>query len=429
MPLSMEPSQWAEMLATNTVAAMQSRLTSQQKKVSTEQSALTALKTALSEFRTALKGFGSKGEVVKNIAKANAEGYVNLKADATASKGLYEVQVLETAAAQQQSFDKMTDQSVADATGTMTISVGDKDIDIDMNDIKTMSELRDAINKHPDNPGVTASLMKVNGETHMLMGSQKTGKENAFSISVSDASSFQDAITNKTVITEARDAEIAIGSLKITSSSNNFKDVIPGVEINVVQKTDPARPLIISVESDDAGTKEQAQKFVDAYNALQTKLDELTKSGSDKEGRGALAGDSGLRVLEQQMTSLLRKSVNGNKLSDFGIALDKEGKLEIDSEKFRDAVRDKPAALDALFGGADGMIKQMDKGLDSFLSTSSGSIKTRQESLDRKNTLLTTKADQIQQRYDTSYARYLQQFTRAQNAMSQMESTLGSFFG
>lgn len=428
MPLSMEPSQWAEMLATNTVAAMQSRLTSQQKKVSSEQNALTALKTALNDFRTALKGFGSSGSVVKNIAKANAEGYVNLKADAKASKGLYEVTVVKTAAAQQQSFQKLTDKDIEDATGTMTITVGDKDLDINMDGIKNMSELRDAINKHADNPGVTASLMKVNGETHMLLGSQKTGESNAFSISVSDDSSFKAAMEAKTVITDASNAEISIGGMKIVSDSNTFKDVIPGVEINVIQKTADNRPLIISVENDDSGTKEQAQKFVDAYNALQTKLDELTKSGSDKEGRGAMAGDSGLRVLEQQMTSLLRKSTNGNKLSDFGIALNKEGKLEIDSEKFSDAARDKPSSLDALFGGADGMIKQMDKGLDTFLSTSSGSIKTRQESLDRQNTLLTTKATQIQQRYDTSYARYLQQFNRAQNAMSQMESTLASFF-
>lgn len=429
MPLSMEPSQWAEMLATNTVAAMQARLTSQQKKVSAEQGALTALKTALGDFRTALKGFGRSGSVVKNIAKANAEGYVNLKADSTASKGLYEVQVKETAAAQQHSFEDMTDQSVADATGNMTIKVNGKDIDIDLSDLKTMSELRDAINKHPDNPGVTASLMKVNGKTCMLMGSQKTGEKNAFEIEVADASSFKSAIDNKKVISQARNAKISIGNMEIDSESNTFKDVIPGVEISVVQKTDPTRPLIINVESDDAGTKEQTQKFVDAYNALQTKLDELTKSGSEKEGRGALAGDSGLRVLEQQMISLLRKSVNGSKLIDFGIGLDKEGKLDLDSEKFSDAVRDKPSALDALFGGADGMIKQMDKGLDTFLSTSSGSIKSRQESLDRQNTQLTNKAKQIQQRYDTSYGRYLQQFTRAENAMAQMESTLASFFG
>ncbi|MBA0035837.1 flagellar filament capping protein FliD [Pantoea sp. BIGb0393] len=431
MNLDMDPSQWAEILASNSVAAMQSRLNAQQKKVTDQQSALTALKTALNDFRTALKGFGTNGELVKNIAKSNQEGYVNLKASASASKGLYEVKVTETAAAQQQSFEKMTDDSVKDASGIMKITVGDdKEIEIDLADVNSMAELRDAINKHPDNPGVTASLMKVNGETRMLMGSEKTGFANSFEIDVSGAvgADFQNAITDAKTISEARDAEISIGDMKIKSATNTFKDVIPGVEINVVQKTDPARPLVISVENDEAQTKEQAQKFADAYNALFTTLDELTKSGGDKDKRGALAGDSGLRVLEQQMTSLLRQTTNGKKLSDFGIATDKEGKLEIDSEKFLDAVRDNPSALDAMFGGADGMIKQMDKSLDSFLSTSTGSIKSRQESLDRQNSQLTTKTEQLKQRYDTSYARYLKQFSRAQAAMAQMENTLGSFF-
>lgn len=431
MNMNMEPSQWAELLATNSIAALQSRLTKQQKSVESEQSALSALKTALSEFRTALKSFGTNGNLVKNSAKANAEGYVNLKAGSTASKGLYEVKVKETAAAKQQSFEQMTDDKVKDATGTMNITVNGKSIDIDMDSVNSMAELRDAINKHKDNPGVTASLMKVNGETRLLMGSEKTGLKHAFTVDTSGVSgdAFKNALSAGSDISQARDAEIEIGSMVIKSDSNTFKDVIPGVEINVVQKTDPTRPLIISVENDEEASKEQAQKFVDAYNALQGKLNELTKSGGEKDKRGALAGDSGLRVLEQQMTTLLRKSVNGKKLSDFGIATDKEGKLAIDSEKFLDGVRDNPAALDALFGGADGMIKQMDKGLDAFLSTSSGSIKTRQESLDRKNSQLTAKTTQLQQRYDSAYARYLKEFTRVQQAMSQMQDTMASFFG
>lgn len=428
MNMSMDPSQYAEILAQNSIAAMQSRLVAQQKKVASEQSALTELKTALTDFRTALKGFGAKGELVKNSAKPNMEGYVNLKASANASKGLYQVEVKETAAAKQDSFEKLTDEAVKNATGTMTVKVGGKEIDIDLTKVETMADLRDAINKHPDNPGVTTSLMKVNGETRMLMGSDKTGDKNKFEITVSGDAAFEAALT-ATTISPARDAQISIGSMVITSDSNTFKDVIPGVEINVVQKTDPARPLVISVENDETQTKEQAQKFADAYNALFTKLGELTKSGGDKDKRGALAGDSGLRVLEQQMTSLLRQTTNGKNLGDFGISADKAGKLEIDSEKFLEAVRDNPAALDAMFGGADGIIKKMDKSLDSFLSTSTGSIKSRQESLDRKNTQLTSKADQIQMRYDSSYARYLKQFSRAQAAMSQMENTLANFFG
>jgi len=428
MNLGMEPSQWAEMLATNSVAAMKSRLSSQQKKVGAEQTALSALKTALDAFRTTLKGFGSKGEVVTNAATANLEGYVTLKADGSASKGLYEIAVTETAAAQQTAFESLTDDRVKNATGTLSVSVGGTSLDLDVGSITTMAELRDAINRHADNPGVTASIMKVNGQNRLMMGSEETGVANGFTISVAGDAAFKSAMEGGSAISAARDAEIKVGNLTITSSSNTFRDLIPGVEINVIQKTDSARPLVISVGNDETQTKEQAQKFVDAWNTLADKLDELTRSGGEKVQAGALAGDSSLRVLEQQMTSLLRKSVNGNTLADFGIELDKKGKLSIDSETFLEAVNNNPQALNALFGGTDGVIKQMDKSLNGFLSVT-GSIKSRQDSLDRKTSQLSSKELQIQQRYDTHYNRYLKEFTRVQSAMQQMESTMAQFFG
>lgn len=428
MNLSMEPTQWAEMLAQNAVASMQERLQRQQASVKTEQSALTALKTALSDFQTLLKGFGSSssgGGLVKNSATANLEGFVRLSASASASKGLYEIEVKDTAASKQIAFSSMTNEGVAAASGMMTIEMGDKTLEIDMDSVSTMAELRDAINKHEDNPGVTASLMKINGETKMMMGSEKTGEASDFTISGS--ADFLQADQIET-IAEARDAVIRIGSMEVTSSTNTFKDLIPGVEINVIQKTDPARPLIISVENDQTGTKEQMQKFVEGYNALRTQLDELTKSGGEKEGRGAMAGDSAVYNLEQQLNEMLRQEFNGKTLSDFGISADRKGKLELDSETFNERVRDNPAALDGLFSGNDGLVKKMDKTLDSFLNSTTGSIKARQSSLDRKNEQITAKTEQIQLRYDASYARYLKEFTRTQAAMTQMENTMAQFF-
>lgn len=428
MNLSMEPAQWAEVLAQNAVASMQERLQRQQASVKTEQSALTALKTALSDFQTLLKGFGGSSSgsgLVKNSATANLEGFVRLSASASASKGLYEIEVKGTAASKQIAFSSMTNEGVAAASGMMTIEMGDKTLEIDMDSVSTMAELRDAINKHEDNPGVTASLMKINGETKMMMGSEKTGEASDFTISGS--ADFLQADQIET-IAEARDAVIRIGSMEVTSSTNTFKDLIPGVEINVIQKTDPARPLIISVENDQAGTKEQMQKFVEGYNALRTQLDELTKSGGEKEGRGAMAGDSAVYNLEQQLNEMLRQDFNGKTLSDFGISADRKGKLELDSETFNERVRDNPAALDGLFSGNDGLVKKMDKTLDSFLNSTTGSIKARQSSLDRKNEQITAKTEQIQLRYDASYARYLKEFTRTQAAMTQMENTMAQFF-
>lgn len=435
MDLGMEPSQWAELLAGGAVAAMQARLQTQQGQVKSEQTALTALKKTLTDFRAVMKGFNtSNSGMIKNSATANQEGFVSLKASASASKGLYQFEVKQTAAAEQKSFEQMTDDDIKNASGTMSIKVGEQSIDIDMDTVGSLAELRDAINKDGNNPGVTASLMKINGKTELMLASDKTGMENQFTLSADNAD-FDQKLQQGTTISAARDAEIVIGGSDdgsvagrvVKSSTNTFKDLIPGVEINVIQKTEAGRPLVINVENDESGTKEQLQKFVDAYNTMRSSLDELTKSGGDKESRGALAGDSGIRVLEEQMNALVRDSFGGKTLDDFGIETDKEGKLSIDNDKLEEGLRDNPAALNGLFSGDGGMMKAMEKGMDKFLNVSNGSIKSRQDSLDRKTQQMTVKTSQIELRYNSAYDRYLKQFTRAQTAMASMERTMAQF--
>ncbi|MFS2220972.1 flagellar filament capping protein FliD [Pantoea sp. B65] len=427
MNLGMEPSQWAELLANNSIAALQGRLQSQQKTIKAQQAALTSLKTAMTDFRNTLKSFGtSSSGIVKNSATASSEGYVSLKATSAASKGLYHIEVLETAKAKQEAFEGLTDADLATATGTMTLKIGDQQLDIDLSTVNNLGELRDAINASSSNPGATASLIRQNGELMLLLASNETGVDNAYTLDVSNSN-----IAGKftpTEISQASNAVVSMGNMRFESSSNSFNQLIPGVELTVIQKTEAGKPLVISVDNDMSGTKEQVQSFVDAYNKLRGELDKLTKSGGADGGRGALAGDSGIRALEEQLNALLRADYNGSFLRDFGITPDKDGMLKLDSDAFEEAMKTSPARLDALFSGSNGLLKKMDKGLDSYLSTSTGSIKQRQDTLDRKNEQLSSKEQQIQLRYDAAYQRYFRQFSRVQAAMAQMESTMGQFW-
>ncbi|SFN68137.1 flagellar hook-associated protein 2 [Izhakiella capsodis] len=433
MDLAMDPAQWAKQLADNSVYRMQSRLDAQKKSVQDQQNALNTLKSTLSGFRSSLSKLNTSQGIIKNSATANHDGFVNLKASAAASKGLYQFSVNETAAAEQISYAGLTDQDIKNATGKLTLGVQDKTLDIALDGIGSLADLRDAINKDSDNPGVIASLMKVNGKVELLLSSEETGLSNKFSVSATDAS-LNSGLNSGISISRARDAVIRIGGdgsagsgREVTSSSNSFKDLIPGVEINILQKTED-RPLIINVETDAEGSEKQLQEFVDAYNSLKTELDKLTKSGGEKEGRGPLAGDAGVRVLEQQLNNELRRSFGGFKLSDYGIEADKKGQLVLHKDKMEKGLRANPLALNSLFSGKTGLVKTLDKSLDSLLNVTSGSIKTRNDALDRQNKTLSQKTEQISTRYDNAYNRYLREFTRVQAAMQQMQQTMSQFF-
>lgn len=177
MNLGMEPSQWAEMLAGNVVQSMKTRLQAQQARVKGEQDALSLLKTSMSDFRSALKGIIADKGVIKNAASASQEGIVTLKASASASKGLYQFSVKQTAAAEQTSFPALTSSDLQNASGQLSLTVKGKTMSVDISTINDLTDLRNAINKDQNNPGVTASLMKINGKTELMISSNDTGLE------------------------------------------------------------------------------------------------------------------------------------------------------------------------------------------------------------------------------------------------------------
>lgn len=433
---SFDPQTVSQQLAMASISAQQSQLKNQQDRVSAQQKALTTLKTALTDFQSALKGLtvsGSSGGMVKNSATASQEGYVTLSASSSAKKGLYNINVKETASADQKAFESLQDADIAAASGNLRLSVGDKEVDIDLSDVTTLAELRDKINAEGSASGATASLVKQNGQNILMISSDKTGAANAVTLTADDAALHNQLNAQATTISQAKDAVITMGegSMTFTSSTNRFKDTIPGVELTVIRKTAEGEPLIINVDNDAAGTREQANTFVDAYNKLRGQLDDLTKSGNSdgSVARGALAGDSGITSLESKLNALLRTEFNGAKLTDFGITPDKTGQLKLDGKKFEAAMKEKPDAFNSLFDGNSGLLKRIEKeALDTFLSGTKGTLKQRQESLDRKSEQLTRKNSQIQTRYETSFNRYVKEFTNMKTIIAQMNQTMGQFF-
>lgn len=443
---SFDPQASAKQFASLDVLAMQNMLKTQRTKFNSEQDALKTLKTALTTFRSALEGFGDgKDGIVKNSATTSQDGFLTLKPGASAKKGLYQIDVVSTANKQQDAFEKLTDDQVKNATGKMEIEIDGETVSIDMSKVNDLAGLADAINKEGEKQGLTASLVKQNGKVTMMLNGE-SGAKNSFTVKETGGPSLDLTATS---VSKASDAEIKMGDLAFTSDTNNFSGVIPGVDFTVIKKTEKDNPIIISVENDSAETKKQVQSFIDAYNKVRSEIDSLTKSGSadnkgGASGRGPLAGDSGINALESQLNALIRSSiggvgkpgdpdyVKGTTLADFGITSDKEGKLKLDSKKFDEAIKENPEKLNTLFGGdknGDGIIQGMDKGLNGMLSTSTGAIKQRQESLDRRNEQLTNKESQIELRYNSAYERYLKQFSNMQAMVQQMQNTAGMFFG
>ncbi|MFB5746191.1 flagellar filament capping protein FliD [Cedecea sp. S5-13] len=431
---SLDPQNLATQLAGYDIAAMQTALKKQTSSLTAQKAALTALRTAMSDFRTALTGLNKTDSgMLQNVATTNVEGVATVTAGSKAQKGTYNLFVEQLASAHQIAFDDMTDESIKNATGTMTITINGKSMDVEMDGLESMSDLTKKINTNSDKdaPGVTASLIRTDGKVSLMLSSDESGADNIVELDTSkmDAASAQKFSVSET-ITSAQNAKFRLGeSGKVYESSSNTLDkLIDGVtiELTKAQKTGD-EPLRINIGVDNTATKEQMQSFVDAFNTLKTELGKLTNSGSDGKDRGAFAGDAGIASLERDLNNLLRQTFGDKNMTDYGITAGRDGNLSIDSTKLDKALQNDPQGLNDLFNGNNGLIKSMDKSLDKYLNTSNGLLKGRQETLDRQQSEIDTKTDKIQTRYETSYNRYLKQFTQLQSIMTQMSNTMSMF--
>ncbi|KFK95336.1 MULTISPECIES: flagellar filament capping protein FliD [unclassified Serratia (in: enterobacteria)] len=431
---SLDPQTLASQLASYDVLSMKTALQKQTLNLKAQQTALNTLRTSLNDFRTALTALNKTDNgMLQNSATTSTDGVATVTASSTAQKGTYNLFVKQLASAHQVSYDNLNDDAIKNATGTMSITINGKSVDVEMDGLNSMADFAGAVNSSKENPGVTVSLIRTDGNVSMMFSSDETGAANQVSLDTSkmdgtSAGLFDTA--NQDTISKAADAIFRLGDSpkEYTSSSNTLDKLIDGVKIELTQaQKEGETPLRIQVGTDTSSTKEQVQSFVDAFNALKSSLDTLTASGSGGKERGAFAGDSAIASLERELNAMLRTEFGEKSITQYGITADREGKLKIDSSKLDKALTDDPNGLNALFNGNDGLLKKVDQSLDKYLNSSTGMLKGRQETLDRQQAEVDGRTDKISARYETSYNRYLRQFTQLQSVMTQMNNTMSMF--
>jgi flagellar hook-associated protein 2 len=435
----------ATQLATYDVQPFQMRYQMQADKFQSQLTALGKVESALREFRTAVNAMNSSdSNIIKNSATVSQDGYFSASANASAMTGSYQIFVEQIATAHQLSTGMPADldpTTEIPTTGTLEFTVDGQTMTLDLSTVDTdadgkatISDLVSAINNDPDNPGVNATLVRSNGQTHFMLSSEETGVANQINVTASGtgATWFEDAFTNTTNISVAKDAVIWLGAegtgLKLENSSNTFTGVIDGVDITVSKaQTSGEAPIGLNIGPDDEATKEQINNFVDAYNNLMSTIDSYTGTGGEDESRGVLASDPTLRSIESQLNSLVRNEYEGMRLSEVGITIDRKGKMSLDSTKFSEAQSNNSVALEAMFNGEGNLLDSIDTMAEPFLKSSSGLFSTRKDTLQQNISRIDDKQVSLERKYDMSYDRYLKQFTQMNILMTQMNQTMGMF--
>lgn len=422
--------QMSTQLATYEVQAALAKANRNEASYKAQLSAVTTLESALKTFSSSIKGMKSAGSsMLINSATFSQEGYATATVGTSAVPGNYQFFVEQLASRHQVSVSGLQASDLG--SGTLTIGQDGKSFNVDVSGASTLEELASAINDAADNSGVKATLVRSNGEVSLVLSSEKSGADNAISLSSSGNAALAAALSNQQELSKAQDAQVRLGGetgMLLTNASNTFENIIDGVSLTFNRAHKPGdQPLSVDIGQDSTATKEKAQAFVTALNTLMSSFDSLTASGGETSTRGVLAGDSSIRSIENMLNQVLRTEYGGASLMEFGIVADRNGKLTIDGARFDKAVAANPEGFEKLFTDKGALLDSIDKNLAVYTSSANGLMKTRKDSLNSMLRRVDDQFDNIQKQYDSYYSRYLKQYTSMMQTMSAMEQTYGMF--
>ncbi|MDM7990873.1 flagellar filament capping protein FliD [Arthrobacter sp. zg-Y877] len=224
---------------------------------------------------------------------------------------------------------------------------------------KSLDEVISTVNKA--NLGVTAVKIaagSVDGvaQYRMQFSASATGAAGAFTVSQGG--------TDLGAIRAGQDAEVTLwagvagAETKITSATNTFADLMPGVDITVsAVSTDP---VTVAVSRDAKAISDVAASLVATLTDVFGYIDRnstvsvSTADGTTKATGGVFTGDSSIRSLKQSVMDAATGPLDGRSPSEIGISITKDGTVEFNAEKFAAALAEDPektqAALQAIAG-------------------------------------------------------------------------------
>jgi len=412
-----------------------SRTNAQQGKITTDISAIGALKSALENVTSSIESLADADNYQLRSAKGT-DSFVTLSASKDAQLGNYSVEV-DALAQSHKLMSVAIGATEAVGEGTLNIAVTASNFDIAVSATDTLSDIRDAINDSIDNDSVIATIVTDNDGQHLIMTSKETGVSNAITTTVTDTGDGNhidgnglsrlaydvsdldplNHIKNLAEVDKAEDAQITIdGTLVVSNSTNEFKNVIDGVDITAKKMHDVDDDISqISFTANNGNIQSGIEKFVESYNELLKLSNTLGQAG--ESGAGPLAGDSLLRGVMGKLRQELSKSFdtgNGNtlSLSELGVHSDRYGVLSLDTEDLNDFIDSDIDGVQQFFVGSDatdGFANSL-KNLTEFYTDSDGIIQNRIDSrtnqldrLDDDRTAFSRKMESLEARL---YAQY-----------------------
>lgn len=405
----------------------------------TKISSFGTIKGLVSDFKTALQGMNTS--LLANSATSSDTSVLSASATSAAAAGSYSLSVTTLAQAHKlATAGQVSDTSAISASAsTATFTVGTTSTDITIAAGASLQDIRNAINAA--NIGVTATLVNDgSGSPYRLaLSSNASGTVNAINsitvktggdASVNDLLAYnptENAPTPAVPMAQtvaAQDADFTVNGIRIIKSSNTVTDAIQGVTLTLNKNA----AATLTVARDTSAINTAAASLVETYNALATQLKSRSAYGSATQAAATLAGDGTVRLMQDQLSSILRTAATPasggtlTSLSQVGISLQVDGKLKLDSSKLNSAMANNFSDVTNLFSSASGYVTRLNSWADSVVQTN-GLIDVRTQNFNTNIKRYSEQVSQLETRVSVLQKRYTTQYTNLNQMLSNMNAT------
>ena len=349
-----------------------------------KQADITALTTLVSTLKTSYADVANETAMLKRTVSAAGSGSVTANVEAGVAEQTVRLSVSQLA--QVDSYQSKGFKSRSETlTGitkeeSLTLSVGDKSVDIK---VGASTTLEDIINQINDGAGdaIKASIVNTGGENgyKMILQSKESGEKNQIKFSVKgDKADGAKAVleklgfmnnqteikddknqvtgynltidTNNTSaggkqLQKAQDAKFNFNGIDITRSSNSVDDLIVGVTFNlnnVDEKnstTGALKESVITIGKDTDAVVKSLKSMVTAYNDLISNISTATSYDRENGVAGTLNGMSEITGIKRKLQNLFESSnSDGKSLQNFGFSFTEKGVLSVDESKLKDTI-------------------------------------------------------------------------------------------
>lgn len=317
--------------------------------------------------------------------------------------------------------------------------------------------LQDAVTKiNEANAGVRVSIINDGAGSRpfrLSIVSANTGRAGRVTI---DTGGFDLGLDT---LDRGEDARVFFGSsdparaVLLTSSSNRLDSAISGVSIDL--KATSEEPVQLSVQQDTRGIETAIQTLVSSVNTALDRIDQQTRFVQETNERGPLLGDTTALGLRSAVISTVLGRNRGfsesfDSLTQVGITVGEGSRLTFDADRFRQALAEDPAAVEALFtrrtvdrqGGRvtlDGdievrdpdanetfselsVVARLEQLADGYTASLDGVLKRRNDALDTQIGSQRSRIESLQVGLDNQRARLEAQFVAMEQALAQIQS-------